>query len=95
MSVYEEQLKRIQDKLQLLVKQQQQLQKENQQLKAEIEGWKLKTTEQQQVADQLKQQVDIIKFSGGQMDEAEKKQFEKKIGSYLKEIDRCIALLSR
>ncbi len=27
------------------------------------------------------------------MDEAEKKQFEKRINSYLKEIDKCIAAL--
>jgi hypothetical protein len=28
------------------------------------------------------------------MDEQEKKQFEKRINAYLREIDRCIALLS-
>jgi len=28
------------------------------------------------------------------MSEADKKEFEKKINAYLKEIDRCIALLS-
>ena len=29
------------------------------------------------------------------MDEDEKKQFEKRINTYLKEIDRCITMLSQ
>ena len=29
------------------------------------------------------------------MSEADKKEFEKRINSYLKEIDRCIAMLSQ
>ena len=43
--------------------------------------------------DRLKQQVEVLKLSNGEMDEAEKKQFEKRINSYLKEIDKCIAAL--
>ena len=44
-------------------------------------------------ADELKQQVNILKVSTGTMNESDKKEFEKRINSYLKEIDRCIALL--
>ena len=49
--------------------------------------------QQQQQADELRQQVSILKASAGNMSEADKKEFEKRINSYLKEIDKCIALL--
>ena len=39
------------------------------------------------------QQVEILKFSQEQMNEAEKKAFEKRLNQYIKEIDRCISLL--
>ncbi len=41
----------------------------------------------------LKQQVSVLKLSAGEMSEADKKEFEKRINGYLKEIDRCIAML--
>jgi chromosome segregation ATPase len=94
MSFGEEQIKRIQEKLQLLLKQQSLLQKENQQLKDELAGAKKQGVQHQEGMDQLKQQVDILKFSNGEMSAEEKKQFEKRINTYLKEIDRCIAMLS-
>ena len=94
MSLGEDQLKRIQEKLQQLVKQHSALQKENQALKEEVNSTK-KLAEQQHVnIDRLKQQVEILKLSNGEMNEAEKKQFEKRVNSYIKEIDRCIAMLS-
>jgi hypothetical protein len=39
--------------------------------------------------------VEILKYNNGEMDEAEKKQFEKRLNSYLKEIERCITMLSQ
>lgn len=94
MSVAEQHLKRIQDKVQQLVKQQHVLQKENQLLKDELDSLRKKTEQQFSMADQLKQQVEILKFTNGEMPEEEKKVFEKRINGYLKEIDRCIAMLS-
>jgi hypothetical protein len=39
--------------------------------------------------------VEILKYTNGaEMDQEEKKQFEKRINGYVKEIDRCIAMLS-
>jgi hypothetical protein len=43
--------------------------------------------------DELRQQVSILKLNAGGMNDRDKKEIEKKINSYLKEIDRCIALL--
>jgi regulator of replication initiation timing len=95
MSTTEQHLKRIQDKLQQLLKKHAALQKENSKLKEELESAQLKITVQQQSAEDLKQKVSILKVSAGEMSEADIKEFEKRINGYLKEIDRCIALLGQ
>ena len=93
MAEREDQLKRIQEKVQQLLKKQAALQKENSTLIAELEANKTQAAATQKTVETLKQQVDILKASSGQMSEEDKKQFEKRINGYLKEIDRCIALL--
>lgn len=93
MSSTEQHIKRIHDKLQQLLKQYAAVQKENAQLKDELKVSRLKAEEQQKTAEELKQQVSILKMNAVQMTEADKKEFEKRINTYLKEIDRCIALL--
>jgi regulator of replication initiation timing len=93
MSSTETQLKRIQDKVQQLVKQHAALHKENSKLKVELETARQKVSAQQKGADELKQQVSVLKLNAGEMSEPDKKEFEKRINGYLKEIDRCIALL--
>ncbi len=95
MNTTEQHLKRIQDKLQQLLKLYAAVQKENSKLKEELESAQQKITAQQKNADELKQQVSILKVSAGDMNEADKKDFEKRINSYLKEIDRCITLLGQ
>jgi regulator of replication initiation timing len=94
MSTAEQHLKRIQDKLQQVLKQYAALQKENSRLKEELGSAQQKALSQQKSADELKQQVSILKVSAGDMSEADKKEFEKRINGYLKEIDKCIAMLS-
>jgi hypothetical protein len=89
----EQHLRRIHDKLQLLLKEHTVLQKENQQLKAELAAAGRKNSEQQKNVEELKQQVTVLKLGTSGMNEADKKEFEKRINGYLKEIDRCIALL--
>lgn len=94
MSDLEIQLKRIQEKLQAVLKQSASLQRENQRLKEELIKNKNLQEEQNQKMDELKQQIDVFKITSGNWDENDKKQFEKRINTYIKEIDRCIALLS-
>lgn len=89
----EDQLKRVNEKLQLLLKQYASLQKENAQLRSELENEKGQANQQQAVIENLRQQVGILRVSTGSWDEKDKKEFEKRINSYIKEIDRCIALL--
>ncbi len=93
MSTTEQHLKRIQEKLQQLLKQHAAVLKESNKLKEELESAQQKNSVQQKTAEDLKQQVSILKVSAGEMSEADKKEFEKRINGYLKEIDRCIALL--
>ncbi len=87
------QIKSVQEKLQQLLKQHEALLKENKSLKEELDTTKKQSDQYHENIDRLKQQVEVLKFSNGEMDDAEKKQFEKRINTYLKEIDRCIAML--
>ncbi len=95
MSTTEQHLKRIQGKVQQLLKQHIALQKENQSLKDELESIKKETSQFRENSETLKQQVEILKYNNGEMGDEDKKQFEKRINTYLKEIDRCITMLSK
>lgn len=90
----EAQLKRIQEKLLALQKKQASLQKENKDLKDSLGKLRQESESQQQLISSLRQKVDVLKMSSGNWNDADKKQFEKRISSYIKEIDRCITLLS-
>lgn len=91
----DQQFNALAEKLQLLLKIVARLQKENERLKGELQG----AREKEQAAflriDELQQQTAILKYAAGEMDEREKKDFEKKINQYLREIDKCIAYLSQ
>ena len=93
MSQTEAQLKRIQDKLQQLLKKHTALQKDHQRLTEALRASRDKQDQQQAAMETLQQQVSILKASAGEMNEGDRKEFEKRINVYLKEIDRCIALL--
>jgi len=94
MSELEKQLKRIQDKLQQVLKDHSALQKENLRLKEELDKNRTQSFVHQQNIEDLRQQVEVLKITSGDWDPVDKKEFEKRINSYIKEIDRCIALLS-
>jgi len=94
MSAGEEQIKRIHEKLQQLLKQYGALQKENQSLREELEATQKQISHYQGTTENLKQQVSILQLGSSQMSEGDKKEFEKKINTYIKEIDRAIAMLS-
>jgi len=87
-------IKRIQEKLERLLKQYNDLQKENNLLKKDIDRASRQATVNQQTIETLKQQVEVLKISSGNWDENDKKEFEKRVNHYIKEIDKCIALLS-
>ena len=87
------QLKRIQEKLQLLIKEHVVLQKEFARVSEALESSNEKLAGYQSTIDSLKQQVNVLKLNSGDMSEKDKKEFEKKLNHYIKEIDRCISML--
>ena len=94
MAELEESFKRINNKLQQLLKQYLLLQKENEKLKEVLKDLQHNREQETEELSRLQQQVSILKTSIGQMTEADKKAFEKQINQYVKEIDKCIGLLS-
>jgi len=90
----EDQLKRVHEKFLQLVKLHQDLQKENEKLKAEFKKMTLRCEELSQEAEKFRQQADVLKLSGNGLNEMEKKDLEKRLSQYVREIDRCIALLN-
>ena len=94
MSELEDHIKRVNNKIQQLLKQYQSLQKVNSQLTAELNSLKESHENDLFRIAQLQQQVGILKSATGQMTESEKKAFEKIINQYIRELDKCIGLLS-
>ena len=93
MNTTAQQLKRISEKLQTLIKEHGTLQKDNARLKQELLLAQDLIGQQQKNSDLLKQQVSVLKLGSGEMNGEDKKEFEKRINGYIKEIDRCIVLL--
>ena len=94
MTTLSENIKRINDKLQQLLKNYQLLQKENQrqsELLANLQQTKEKDKEQ---IGALQEKITILKAATGKMNEADRKSFEKNINQYIREIDKCIGILS-
>ncbi len=94
MSQLEQQLKRMNEKLQQLVKQYHSLQKENERLKHENQQVTSRFNAAATESEKWQQQSEILKLSREQMNDTERKAFEKRLSQYVKEIDRCIALLN-
>ena len=82
------------EKLQQLLRQYNRLEKENEKLKEELEASKQAEVDTQNKIEELQQQIAILKLAAGEMSEKDKKVFDKKLGQYVKEIDRTIAYLS-
>lgn len=94
MNAFEQQLKKANEKLQQLLKQYQLLQKENGKLKQDIQLLNSQNDALSAESEKWQQQTEILKLSKGEMNESEKKAFEKRLNQYVREIDRCIALLN-
>lgn len=94
MQALENDIKRVNTKLQQLLKQYLLLQKQNESLNMAL--GKLKELNEKQLVEisQLQTQVSILKSAAGEMNETDKKSFDKQLGQYIKEIDKCIALIS-
>jgi len=94
MSELQSNIKRVNDKLQKLLRHYQQLQKDNERQSRLIKELQEIKEKQIETINTLQQQKDILQVSAGQMNAVDKKAFEKHINQYIKEIDKCIGMLS-
>ncbi len=83
----------LQEKLQMLIKEFKQLQKENNRLLKDIAVAKTEKEAKINQLNQLEQKVAAIQLTSGNWNDTEKASLQKKIDAYLKEIDKCLALL--
>ncbi|MCY7291071.1 MAG: hypothetical protein LH615_02705 [Ferruginibacter sp.] len=94
MAELSENIKQLNIKLQQLLKQHQHVVAQNEQQAKTILQLTETAEQQRNSLDIMKQEQLILKASIDKMDETEKKQLEKKINSYIRNIDKCISLLS-
>jgi vacuolar-type H+-ATPase subunit I/STV1 len=94
MNPLEQHIQRINEKIQQLLKQYRLSQKENEKLRKELADIKALHTERSNLIDELEQKVAILKTATNNMNEEDKKDLEKRLNHYIREIDRCIAILS-
>jgi CHASE3 domain sensor protein len=90
----QQQVQRVNEKLQQMLKQYQLLQKENEVLKKDLKDVRGINTEKGRQLDELEQKVSILKTATNNLTDTDKKELEKRLNGYIKEIDRCINMLS-
>jgi chromosome segregation ATPase len=91
----DQQFTSLNEKVQQLLKQYSRLQKENDRLKEELQHSRNKETEVLGRVDELQQQISILKLASRELSERDRKEFDKKINGYIREIDKCISFLSQ
>ncbi len=94
MSALQQNIQSVNSKLQQLLKHYAALQKENEKLQRQVADLNIVRQKDAAQNEQLRQQVNILKTAAGIMNEAEKKIFDKQIARYIKDIDKCIGMLS-
>lgn len=95
MSELKEHIKLISVKLQQLLKQHEQLHADNNRLKQTIDILQKKEDSLKAKVEILEQQQLILKATSEPLNESDKKAMEKKINAYLRDIDKCISLLTQ
>lgn len=87
------QIQRIENKVQQLLKEYNSCQKEIQQLQKENSHLNELLLSKTAQANELHQRVDTRNFSSSTLEDKPKKDLERRINTYLKDIDKCLALL--
>ena len=98
----EQNIQRVEEKMHLLLKKLQQVQAENVLLKEQLQSQQQETAQQQQTITSLEEKLRLLRIasvtqgkpSTPEDDNAFKKEMRNRINDYIKEIDRCIALLN-
>lgn len=85
---------RVGEKLQQLLKDHRRLQRENEKLHEELAAAQQIIEAGESRVQSLQQQMAVLKLAAGEMDEKEKKVFEKKLNQYIRDVEKVIAALS-
>jgi len=93
MSNISEQLSRVGTKVSRLIRDLNASEKENERLRQEIEGLRRREDELSIRCREMEEQIGVLKAAAGRLDENTKKELEKRLNQYVREIDRCISLL--
>ena len=88
-----DQIKRIAEKLGIVSSRLKTLQKENEKIRKALEEKNLECDAIKDVAKQMELNLNVMKSTEGVDSKESRAALEKKINDYIKEIDRCIALL--
>jgi archaellum component FlaC len=94
MAEIDEQLHRVEKKVQQLLKHYAAAQKELHRLRNQNEQLQQELQQKNKHVNELHQKLDSAKVTTLVMDSDSKKDLEKRINSYLKEIDKCLSLLN-
>lgn len=89
----DDQIKRIAEKLGIVSSRLKTLRKENEKIRKALEEKNLECDTIRAAAKQMELNLNVMKSSEGVDSKESRAALEKKINDYIKEIDRCIALL--
>lgn len=90
----DQQFTSINEKLQRLLRQHLRIRKENELLRQQLNEQKKENEQLQGQLVEMQNTVTLMKLAAGNLNDKEKKDFEKQINRFVKEIDKCIAYLS-
>ena len=93
MSIHDQHIKRIEEKLSKLLNKLRDLEKDNERLQKELVNKNVICEDLRKKADQLELGINLHKASESEDAQISRNALDKKINEYIKEIDRCIALL--
>ena len=94
MAILDDILKRIQNKLQQVMEQAVIWRKENEKLRHELQELKADNKQKDELIQTLELRIDVLKTTKSEMPDTDKKDLEKKISQYIREVDKCLALLN-
>ena len=87
-------IRRIKEKLQQVLKQAVALRKENEKLKHELHETKAGICQRDELIQILELRIEVLKAAKGEIPAEDRKVLEKRINQYIKEVDKCLALLN-
>lgn len=90
----DEQFNALNDKLQALIRDYQRQQREGERLRSELEAARQGEAQSRQQLEEARQQIGILKSFTGEASEKDRKDFDRRLAQYIREIDKVLAFLN-